>query len=144
MTESRKNSSPIQISRFAECSSELGLIVKSGKRPIQMVNSDATGGPLVACDGFGADVIRFGPAETVANHTHVGAHILFVIKGSGWVEYEGTNHELEAGMCYLIPSMANHAIKAKDELVLIAVGNDHREVGCAERLELVSTQEACW
>lgn len=69
------------------------------------------------------------------NHTHVGSHILFVIKGSGYVTYEGRDHVLKPGVCYMVPSMVRHAIRATDELIIIAVGNDHRHLGSAERME---------
>jgi len=127
----------IQISRWANIATDGTLDVPSGVRPIQMCSSDGTGAPLVKTGTFGADVIRFGPGKGVTNHTHEGAHILFVIKGSGFVEYEGVDHALEPGVCYLVPSMADHAIKATTELVLIAVGNDHRALDSQDRLELV-------
>ena len=128
----------IQISRWADLTEDGAISVPSGVRPIQMCNSDGTGSPLVKSDKFGADVIRFGAGEGVTNHTHEGAHILFVIKGSGFVEYDGVDHVLEPGVCYLVPSMVDHAIKATTELVLIAVGNDHRALDSQDRLELVN------
>ena len=127
----------IQISRWADMLDDETLSVPSGVRPIQMCSSDGTGSPLVKIDTFGADVIRFDAGKGVTNHTHEGAHILFVIKGRGFVEYDGVDHVLEPGVCYLVPSMVDHAIKATTELVLIAVGNDHRALDSEERLDLV-------
>lgn len=128
----------IQISRWADLGADGTLSIPSGIRPIQMCSSDGTGSPLVKIDTFGADVIRFDAGKGVTNHTHEGAHILFVIKGSGFVEYDGVDHALEPGVCYLVPSMVDHAIKATTELVLIAVGNDHRALDSQDRLELVN------
>ena len=128
----------IQISRWAELNNDNSLSVNPEPRPIQMCNSDGTGSPLVKINQFGADVIRFAAGEGVANHTHEGAHILFVISGNGFVEYDGTDHALEPGMCYLVPSMVSHGIKATTDLVLIAVGNDHRDLASPERMELVT------
>ena len=142
MNQMKLNIPDIQIGHFAEHSTESGLVVQSGRRPIQMMNSDGTGTPLVCSGKFGADVIRFGPGEGVTNHTHVGEHILFVIKGTGFVEYEGVDYELKPGVCYLVASMADHAIKATEELVLIAVGNDHRPLGSYERMDLVENEKA--
>jgi quercetin dioxygenase-like cupin family protein len=128
---------PIQISRWANILENEELSVSSGARPIQMCNSDGTGEPLVKIDKFGADVIRFAPGKGVMNHTHEGAHILFAIKGTGFVEYDGIDYALEPGVCYLVPSMVDHAIKATTELILIAVGNDHRALDSIERMEPV-------
>lgn len=106
---------------------------------VEMSNSDALAFPLIKHGAFGADIIKFGPGEKVDNHTHVGAHILFVIKGEGTVEYNQKPYDLTPGVCYLIPSMVPHAIKARadSELVLIAIGNDHRDADSMERMELV-------
>ena len=117
---------------------ENGQIVPiSGKLPIQMLHSDATGLPLVSVDGFGADIIRFESGKGVTNHTHKGAHILFVLKGTGFVEYEGTDYPLQVGVVYMIPGNVDHAIKATTELVLIAVGNDHKPLDSEERLSVI-------
>ncbi|MDD3040661.1 cupin domain-containing protein [Bacteroides sp.] len=128
---------PIQITRWADMLENEVLSVPSGVRPIKMCNSDGTGSPLVKIDKFGADVIRFPAGQGVMNHTHEGAHILFAIKGTGFVEYDGVDYALEPGVCYLVPSMVDHAIKATTELILIAVGNDHRALDSVERMEPV-------
>lgn len=93
----------IQISQWASASANGTLHVEAGPRPIKMCNSDGTGSPLLKEGNFGADVIRFAAGEGVTNHTHLGAHILFVIKGTGFVEYDGTDYKLEPGLCYLVP-----------------------------------------
>jgi mannose-6-phosphate isomerase-like protein (cupin superfamily) len=129
---------PIQISRWAEVKDD-NIVVASGARPIQMRNSDGTGLPLLKDDLFGADVIRFGPGKGVGNHVHIGAHILFVIKGRGFVDYDGVPYRLEPGLCYLVPKFVDHAIRAETELVLIAVGNDHRSLASEERMSVVGT-----
>jgi mannose-6-phosphate isomerase-like protein (cupin superfamily) len=110
------------------------LIVDDGERPIKMRNSDGTGSPLFSFQGFGADIIRFSANEGVMNHTHEGDHILFVIAGSGVVEYNGIEYPLYPGLSYLIPGEVDHAIRAKENLVLIAVGNNHRPLDSEERM----------
>ena len=125
---------PIQMAKWAELGDGGDLLVRSGPHVIAMCNSDGTGTPLVKHGLFGADVIRFGPNEGVMSHTHAGDHILFVIKGCGFVEYDGVDHVLEPGVCYLVPGTVDHAIKATSELVLIAVGNDHRPLDSDDRM----------
>lgn len=125
---------PIQIAKWADAAADGTLSVKSGPLPHKMCNSDGTGISLLKFQKFGADIIRFAANEGVMNHTHAGDHILFVIKGTGFVEYNGVDHELEPGVCYMIPGHVDHAIKAKTELLLIAVGNDHVPVDSIERM----------
>lgn len=127
----------LQIARWAGISSNGDLTVTGGTLPYQMCNSDGTGLPLLKDGQFGADIIRFAPGKGVMNHTHEGAHILIVIKGTGLVECNGVNYLLEPGVCYLIPSYVDHAIKAETELMMIAVGNDHRPVDSQERMQPV-------
>ena len=123
----------------------------SGEQPIKMKHSDGTARPLVVDDSainkFGADIVRFEAGKGVGLHTHVGAHILLVTKGTGILTYgckhglDGPaeeQHEMFPGMIYLIPSNMPHAIKAITELVLVAVGNDHKPADSEERLDVVS------
>jgi quercetin dioxygenase-like cupin family protein len=133
----QKHPRPIQITRWASVDENGKISIISGQREIKMCNSDGTATPLLKEGTFGADIIRFGPNEGVENHTHPGAHMLFTIKGHGVVEYEGISYPLEPGVCYLIPSQVEHAIKAGTELVLLAIGNDHRPAGSLERMNLV-------
>ena len=132
----------IQICRWAECDDDGGLIVPGGPRKIQMQKSDGTGEPLLKLGVFGADVIRFGAGEGVRNHSHPGSHMLFVIKGIGIVEYCGIEHQLQPGFCYLIPPSTDHAIRAGSELVLLAIGDDHRPLASVERMALYQPTEA--
>ncbi len=127
----------IQIAKWANLEKNGLLSVESGVRPIQMKHSDGTGFPLLKDGAFGADIIRFEAGKGVANHTHMGAHILFVIKGTGFVDYEDVPQPLEPGLCYFVPSNVKHAIRATTELVLIAVGNDHQVLDSEKRLDVV-------
>lgn len=124
----------IQIAKWAEADTDGNLSVFGGVLPYKMCNSDGTGLPLLKYKDFGADIIRFAAGEGVMNHTHEGDHILIVIKGVGFVEYNGVDHDLEPGTCYLIPGYVDHAIKATTDLVLIAVGNSHRPLDSEERM----------
>lgn len=118
------------------------LISYEGMLPIQMKNSDGSALPLLVDDSsenkFGADIIRFEAGKGVGLHTHEGAHILMVTKGKGTLVYNEERHPMFEGMVYLVPSNIPHAIEAETELVLIAVGNDHKPADSKERLEIVS------
>ena len=132
-----------QFARWAKFNEDAKTLVSfEGRQPIQMKHSDGTALPLIVDgsrkDVFGADVIRFGAGEGVGLHTHVGAHILMVTKGKGTLTYYDEKHDMFEGMIYLIPSEVPHAIDAKTEMVLIAVGNDHQPADSEARLEIVS------
>lgn len=105
-----------------------------GDLPMQMAASDGRGLALVKRGAFGADLIRFAPGTGVAEHTHPGDHVLIVVSGTGWVDYDGVPHRLEQGAIYLVPGAVRHAIRAESELSLVSVANDHRDVGSPERL----------
>lgn len=119
------------------------FIVDGGERPIQMKNSDGTGVPLLKDGNLGADIIRFGANEGVAEHTHVGKHVLFVLRGLGIVKYDGVDNSLYPGKCYLVESWVPHAIYADedDDLVLLVAGDDHRPLDDPERMDLTLSGE---
>jgi len=108
-----------------------------GALPVQMADSDGTAMPLVKLNEFGADLIRFAPGKRVGLHTHQGDHILVVVSGTGVLTFRGERHALYAGVVYLVPGSVPHAIDAETELSIIAVGNDHRDAGAEDRLEVV-------
>ena len=108
-----------------------------GPFALPMHRSDATGRPLLKLGDFGADLIHFEAGGRVEMHTHPGDHILFALAGRGVVVYEGTPHDLEPGVCYLIPGSAPHAVYAAADtpLTLAVVGNRHIPVDCVARLD---------
>lgn len=113
-----------------------------GEQIIQMKHSYGTALPLVVDDSipnkFGADIIRFPAGKGVGLHTHIGAHILMVTKGTGILTYGEEKHQMFPGMIYLVPSNVPHAIEATTGLVLVAIGNDHRPADSEEGLELAN------
>lgn len=89
---------------------------------------------MFAVEGFGGDVIRFAANEGVGNHTHEGDHILLVLKGKGIVEFDGKDYDLYPGLAYFVPGSVNHAIRAHEDLVLIAIGNKHQPLDSEARM----------
>jgi quercetin dioxygenase-like cupin family protein len=128
----------LQMAKFAGIASDEHLEIDRGPRPYQMANSDGTGEPLIAANGFGADVIRFAGEKGVQPHVHEGDHILFVLAGEGVLSYESERHHLYPGLCYFVPGDVVHAIDAKSDLVMIAVGNRHQPVDAESRMTPVS------
>lgn len=105
-----------------------------GRLPVRMARSEATALPLFKVGQLGADVIRFPAGGRVPDHTHIGGHVLYVLSGTGWVDYDGVPWELAPGRAYLIPPMVRHGIRAETELTLLAVADNHRPAGSGERL----------
>ena len=128
---------PFLQARWADLDDANRLIVDDQRKEFQMAFSQGTGHPLVSYNGFGADIIQFDAGKGVDSHTHDGHHILLVLTGSGIVEYYDEEHDLYPGVVYFIPGNVPHAIRAKTNLVLIAVGNDHRPVDSKDRLTVV-------
>lgn len=102
--------------------------------PVQMARSDGRGLSLVKVGAFAADLIEFDAGKGVADHTHPGNHILIVVSGTGWVDYDGEPYRLEQGVCYMVPGSTRHAIRAETHLRLLSVSDDHRDVGSEARL----------
>lgn len=109
--------------------------------PFQMVNSDATGFPLVKLGAFGADLIKFQPGKKVGPHTHPGDHILIGVRGDGILWFDGEEHRIFPGFIYMVPGSVPHAVYARPDatepLVLFAIGNNHQPVDSAARLDVV-------
>lgn len=127
--------------KWAEFGENGQLIINSNEREFKMFSSQGTGQPLVTDGEFGADIIQFGAGKCVNTHTHKGDHILFVLTGKGIVEYFDEKHDLYPGMSYFVPGDAPHAIRAETDLVLIAVGNNHKPVDSAARLTVVNKEQ---
>lgn len=114
------------------------FLVPPGPLGVPMASSDATALRLFKAGPFGADLIRFPAGGSVPDHTHPGSHMLFVLSGSGWVDYEGVPHRLAEGDCYYVPGSTRHGIRAEAELTLLSVADDHRDAGSPERLHVLA------
>lgn len=105
---------------------------------LSMVASEAIGLPLVQSGCFAADMLDFGSQQKTSLHTHPGSHILFIVSGHGWLDYDDQTHDLELGTCYFVPGSVAHRIRSsKEGLTLLSVSNDHRPVNSSERVEVL-------
>ncbi len=103
-----------------------------------MVGSQAVGLPLVKQDGFAADMLHFEAWQQTSLHTHPGDHILFVVTGCGWLDYDVQAYSLREGECYYVPGAVPHRIRAADiGLNLLSVALQHQPVDSAARLEVL-------
>lgn len=131
------NTDLLQIWVWATTWNNWTLLPPTGELEIQMAHSDGTARALLLFKKFGLDIIRFDAGKGVATHTHEWDHILLVLKGEWFVEYNGIDHSLYPGMAYMVPGSVPHAIKATSELVMLAIANDHRPAWSTERLDVV-------
>lgn len=110
------------------------LKVDLGPRLSPLAQSVATGEALVANGALGADVIRLAAGQGFVPHTHEGDHLLFVIGGEGTITYDGRIYPTRAGEAYLIEGKVPHAVGARTDHVLLAVGSPHKPIDGLDRM----------
>jgi len=101
----------------------------------EMHASDAEGVDLLNLGKLGAGLVRFPALSGVKEHTHIGAHALYVLQGTGELSYEDERHPLVLGNLYGIPSKISHAIYAQTELVLLVIGDEYQSADSPNRLK---------
>jgi len=108
---------------------------------MSMVGSDAKGLPLVKKDSFAADILRFRKNQKTSLHTHPGDHILFVVKGSGYLIFNQDYFELQEKCCYFVPGNIPHLVGTKDDsMELLTIANAHQPVNSPLRLTILSDE----
>jgi len=104
---------------------------------LPMVGSEARGLPLVKQGDFAADMLSFESGQKTTLHMHSGNHILFVVKGNGWLEYNGEKHNLIVGTCYFVPGSVPHRVEAISSLLLLSIADSHQPVESSKRLQIL-------
>lgn len=80
----------------------------------------------MAPDEKGNNIIlgRLEPGSGLGLHTHTGnCEIIYVIKGTGTVEYDGQTFEIHAGQCHYCPEGHEHRFmnKSNEPVEIFAV-----------------------
>jgi mannose-6-phosphate isomerase-like protein (cupin superfamily) len=112
---------------------------------------DPDGHPLagiVGCHGvrtekpdgthLGCDFIWLDPESGFPMHTHAGDHVLYVIRGAGFVHIDG--RDIGAGMGDLIhiPAEYPHRVFTSGSALLIAAfGHPHKAIDSKDRMDFV-------
>jgi quercetin dioxygenase-like cupin family protein len=90
---------------------------------------------------FGADTIEMQSGSAFPLHAHEGDHVLYIIRGRGFVHAGGVDHPVQAGDTIFVPAELPHGVRADGEgrrpLLFLAVGLPHKPVGAADRMRLV-------
>lgn len=127
----------MQIVRWAEAvprGHSTEVRVEHAPGPIKMQHCEATGSPLVTNGNLGVDRIQVSAGKGFVPHTHPGDHILIVIGGLGTITYGGIVYPTQAGEVYMVPGLIPHAVGARTDHVILAVGAPHKAVDDPDRM----------
>ena len=105
-----------------------------------MANTQAVGLGLAGGDALGVDLINLAAGQGFAPHTHPGDHLLIVVRGLGTVTWDGRIWPTRPGVVYFVPGLSPHAVGAREDHAILAVGSPHRPVGSPDRQALVAYQ----
>lgn len=103
---------------------------------VPMAGSPAHGVSLLSNGKLGADLIYLDAGKSFAPHTHPGDHLLIVVGGEGTITYDGRVYPTKAGDIYMVEGSVPHAVGARTDHVILAVGSPHRNVDDPGRMTL--------
>lgn len=133
----------MKIVRWSEASIQKSLseiMVRHTPGPVKMDHSEATGLGLVSNGKLGVDRIQVSAGRGFVPHTHPGDHILIVIGGLGTITFDGAVFPTAAGEVYMVPGMVAHAVGARTDHVILAVGAPHKAVDDPDRMAPIEYQ----
>lgn len=110
------------------------LHVDLSARAIALAHAPATGKGLVSNGDLGIDLIRVEAGKGFQPHTHRGDHILIVAGGEGTIAYDGIVYPTQPGDLYMIDGGVPHAVGARTDHVILAVGCPHRPIDADDRM----------
>lgn len=122
---------------------ELTLMVDDTGHPLAGIRGRA-GVALPTMEGveLGADLIEMEPGSSFPLHTHAGEHILYVVKGEGYVHVDGIDHAVQEGDTIFVPAEYVHGVKTRENsacpLLLLAVGYPHKPIDAHDRMRVVA------
>lgn len=103
---------------------------------VPMYGTAARATPLVTNGFLGVDLIQIPAGEGFDPHTHIGDHLLIVVKGTGTITYEGVVYVTHPGEVYQVEGAKAHAVGAIEDHALLSVGAPHRAADAADRMAL--------
>ncbi len=117
------------------------LLVDLGARSVPLEHSPATGQALASNGQLGIDLIRVEAGRGFQPHTHPGDHVLIVVGGDGTITYDGVVYPTSPGDLYMIDGNVPHAVGARTDHVILAVGSPHRPIDAPDRMTPVEYDE---
>jgi quercetin dioxygenase-like cupin family protein len=89
---------------------------------------------------FGADLIEMEPGSAFPLHTHDGDHLLYILRGTGYVHIDGRDRHVAVGDTIYIAANHAHGVKTDPQctinFVLLAVGIPHKHISAHDRMHL--------
>ncbi|MGH7749877.1 MAG: cupin domain-containing protein, partial [Candidatus Dormibacteria bacterium] len=101
-----------------------------------MYGTAARAKALVSNGFLGVDLVRIPAGEGFDPHTHIGDHLLIVVRGKGTITYGGIIYLTQPGQVYAVPGSEPHAVGAIEDHALLSVGAPHRSADAADRMAL--------
>jgi quercetin dioxygenase-like cupin family protein len=90
---------------------------------------------------IGADRIIMQPGSAFELHTHPGAHILYVLRASGFIHVDGVDYEMSEGDTVYVPAQFAHGVKTNPEVrhtfEILSFGVPHLPIDSSERMSTV-------
>lgn len=116
--------------------------VELSEKPVKMLHTQsATALPLVSNGVLGVDLIRVEAGTGFEPHTHPGDHLLICVAGEGTITYDGYVYPTTAGQVYMIEGEKPHAVGARTNHAILAVGMPHVPAGSPDRMKPVEYVE---
>ncbi len=137
MTAELQQVEGLQINRWADAiinEHQTLLTVKHLVRETRMKHSDATGEGMGSNGFLGVDLISVRSGHGFTPHTHPGDHILICVAGLGTITFAGKIYPTRAGEIYMIDGKQPHAVGARTDHSILAVGAPHMPVDSLERM----------
>ena len=122
----------------------LDCVDEQGARLPGVRGREGARGELEDGSGFGIDMIEMASGASFAPHVHQGAHVLYVLSGSGTLTIGGSKNDLVPNTTVFVPADLPHAVSALENgdselLVFLAVGYPHQRVDSTTRMRTVAT-----
>ncbi len=89
---------------------------------------------------LGVDRVRMAVGTHFPLHIHAGDHLLYILSGTGFLHFDGTDHQLSPGDSIFVPAEHPHGVRGPergDPLEFLAFGVPHHPVGSATRMTVV-------
>ena len=86
---------------------------------------------------LGIDRIIMEAGTEFPQHTHPGAHIIYVLEGKGSITIGGEIYWTSPGDCYFVPADIPHSVGALERHIILAIGYPHKAIEDPERMEVV-------
>lgn len=88
---------------------------------------------------IGIDKIQLLPDSSFVPHTHPGHHILYVLRGRGFMTIGDQEYSMNRGDTLYVEANQPHAMRSTKthRLIVLAIGFPHKAIDAADRMTVV-------